>query len=187
VRYRIVPLERGGGKPAIPVDRFTGVALFDWGADITRAFVVPEATVVAAEAAQLEAMFGTSWDASRSAMLMTPAGAAAGMAGSPVEPFARISKEGANHVVVEAGAGAPGGYLLLLDSYSPDWQATVDGQPATILRSNLLFRAVRLAPGRHVVEFAYRPRALLYGAALSVFGLVAAAVVAARLKRSGNA
>jgi hypothetical protein len=38
-----------------------------------------------------------------------------------------------------------------------------------------------------VVEFAYRPRALLYGAALSVFGLFAAAVVAARLKRSGNA
>jgi hypothetical protein len=187
VRYRILPLGRGGGKPAIPVDRFTGVALFDWGADVTRAFVVPEATVVAAEGAQLEAMFGTSWNASQSAMLMTPAGAPAGVPGSPVEPFARISSEGANHVFVEAGAGASGGYLLLLDSYSPDWQARVDGQPATILRSNLLFRAVRLAPGRHVVEFAYRPRALLYGVALSVLGLAAAAVVAARLKRRESA
>jgi uncharacterized membrane protein YfhO len=70
-------------------------------------------------------------------------------------------------VVVEAGVEAQGGYLILLDSYSKDWQVTVDAQPASLVRANALFRGVRLAPGRHVVEFAYRPRAFLWGAALT--------------------
>jgi len=59
----------------------------------------------------------------------------------------------------------------MLDSFSSDWRATVDGRPATIVRANGLFRAVRLNPGRHVVEFLYRPRAFLIGAAISAGAL----------------
>jgi uncharacterized membrane protein YfhO len=84
-----------------------------------------------------------------------------------VPPSARIVADGANRVVVEAGAGANGGYLVLLDSYSPDWRVSVDGRRADMVQANGLFRAVRLAPGRHVVEFVYRPRALIWGAAVS--------------------
>ena len=68
---------------------------------------------------------------------------------------------------------------MLLDSFSDDWRATADSRPATIVRANGLFRAVRLNPGRHVVEFLYRPRAFLAGAAISaallgmVIGLLA--------------
>jgi uncharacterized membrane protein YfhO len=59
----------------------------------------------------------------------------------------------------------------MLDSFSEDWRATADGHPATIVRANGLFRAVRLNPGPHVVEFLYRPRAFLIGAAASAAGL----------------
>jgi len=61
---------------------------------------------------------------------------------------------------------------VLLDSYDDDWRVTVDGQPASLVRANGLFRAVRLNPGRHAVVFAYRPRAFLLGAALSSAALL---------------
>ena len=74
--------------------------------------------------------------------------------------------------MVEAGIGESGGYVVLLDSFSDDWRAIADGKPATIVRANGLFRAVRLNPGPHVVEFLYRPRAFLIGAAASAGALV---------------
>jgi hypothetical protein len=94
-----------------------------------------------------------------------------GIAGPAEPPFARVVADGANRVVVEAGAGDNGGYLVLLDAYSPDWRVAVDGRRADMVQANGLFRAVRLAPGRHAVEFAYRPRALAWGAAVSGLAL----------------
>jgi hypothetical protein len=182
VRYRVLPVGSGGGRPSTPAGDFVGVAAFDWGADKVRAIVVPEAKVVADQAAQLEAMFSGGWDSSTTALLMAPAGPPDGTPGSPADPAAKIVHDGANRMAVEAGAGPTGGYLVLLDSYSPDWQVRVDGRPGTLYRSNLLFRAVRLAPGRHRVEFVYRPRAVILGAGLSMAGLIAAALVAWRLR-----
>ena len=61
----------------------------------------------------------------------------------------------------------------------PGWRATVDGVPAPILRANGFVPAVYLEPGEHVVEFMFRPRSLLIGAALLVW-IVAAVAVALR-------
>jgi len=66
----------------------------------------------------------------------------------------------------------------------PGWRATVDGVHAPILRANGFVRAVYLEPGEHVVEFAFRPRSLLIGAACSgaalLVWIVAAVAVALR-------
>jgi uncharacterized membrane protein YfhO len=62
---------------------------------------------------------------------------------------------------------------VVLEAFEPGWIATVDGAPAPVLRANGLFRAVRLETGRHRVRFAYRPRSVAYGAALSGLGLAA--------------
>ena len=48
-------------------------------------------------------------------------------------------------------------YLILADLYYPGWYATVNGQPAEILRADGVFRAVPLDPGRHHVNFGYLP------------------------------
>ena len=97
----------------------------------------------------------------------------AGLAGAAAQPAARILREGANWLVAQANTGQDGGYLLLLDSYDPGWRVTVDGSPAPLLQANELFRAVRLAPGQHEVEFRYRPMPFLVGLAITGTGLAA--------------
>jgi hypothetical protein len=47
--------------------------------------------------------------------------------------------------------------LVLADTFFPGWTALVDGQPREIVRANLAFRAVALAPGERMVEFRYEP------------------------------
>ena len=50
-----------------------------------------------------------------------------------------------------------GGFLVLTDIWHPWWRALVDGKPARILKADVLFRAVQLAPGRHEVRFEFHP------------------------------
>jgi hypothetical protein len=57
--------------------------------------------------------------------------------------------------------------LVLHDIYYPGWEVLVDGEKRDLLRVNLLFRGVELPPGRHRVQFQFRP--------LSVNNLFAAA------------
>lgn len=73
------------------------------------------------------------------------------------------------------------GYLVLVEGYDPGWRASVDGRPAPVLRANLLFQAIPVAAGSHVVECAYRPAVVGLGALLSVIAWpVAAAMTWAR-------
>lgn len=50
-----------------------------------------------------------------------------------------------------------GGWVVLNDVWQPWWFAEVDGKAAGMLRANVLFRAVYVAPGRHEVRFRFRP------------------------------
>ena len=55
-------------------------------------------------------------------------------------------------VILEADS-PDGGWVVLNDLWHPWWFAEVDGKPAEILRANVLFRAVAVPPGRHMVRF----------------------------------
>ncbi|MFO1115307.1 MAG: hypothetical protein U1E28_06470 [Beijerinckiaceae bacterium] len=62
------------------------------------------------------------------------------------------------NAAIDIEADAPdGGWLFLGDVYHPWWECLVDGKPAQILQADVLFRAVRLAPGRHDVSFRLIP------------------------------
>ena len=71
---------------------------------------------------------------------------------------ARITSYRNTEVVVEADS-PDGGWVLLNDVWHPWWFADIDGKAAEILRANVLFRAVAVPPGRHVVRFCFRPLA----------------------------
>ena len=59
-------------------------------------------------------------------------------------------------IVVEVDAPA-GGFLVLNDVWHPWWRAEVDGAETDILKVNVLFRAVQVRPGKHVVRFTFHP------------------------------
>lgn len=84
---------------------------------------------------------------------------------------ARLLDETPNRVRVEAES-ASGGRLVLRDSYDSGWRVTVDGEPATIERVEQIFRAVDLPPGKHTLDFTYRPWSFVVGATLSAGALL---------------
>jgi len=52
---------------------------------------------------------------------------------------------------------AESGFVILNDIWHPWWQASVDGRPAPIFKANVMFRAVEVPKGRHVVRFEFKP------------------------------
>jgi hypothetical protein len=80
-----------------------------------------------------------------------PSSAAAGLGGA-----ARLLRYANTEVTVEVDAPA-GGILLLNDVWHPWWRARVDAAETEILKANVIFRAVVVPSGRHVVRFTFHP------------------------------
>ena len=78
--------------------------------------------------------------------------------------------------------------LMLADKYDPDWQVFVDGKRGDVMKCNYLMRGVYLEPGKHEVEFRFRPNVHLFYenlVAIAVaLGLLGYALVTAR--KRGN-
>lgn len=55
------------------------------------------------------------------------------------------------------------GLAVFSEIYYPGWEVTIDGQPAAMLRSNYILRAVAIPAGSHTIEFAFRPKPYLVG------------------------
>lgn len=79
---------------------------------------------------------------------------------------ARIVSYSLGRVVIEADLEADG-FLVLLDTNYPGWQASVDGTPTRIYQADYLFRAVLLQEGVHTIEFVYDPLSFKWGLAVS--------------------
>ncbi len=69
------------------------------------------------------------------------------------------------------------GYLFTGDAYYPGWKAELDGQPTTLYRANLAFRAVRVPAGEHVVVHRFEPRSVWLGLAIGAVALVVAVLL----------
>jgi hypothetical protein len=44
-------------------------------------------------------------------------------------------------------------FMVVADSWHPFWKATIDGQPARVVKANWIFKGARLPAGRHSVRF----------------------------------
>ncbi|MCM2255625.1 MAG: YfhO family protein [Vicinamibacteria bacterium] len=71
-----------------------------------------------------------------------------------------------------------GAVLVELGAVYPGWSVTVDEAPATLGTADILFRAVEVPAGRHVVTFAYEPPGLRAGLALAAVAAVLLALAA---------
>lgn len=74
-------------------------------------------------------------------------------------------------------------FLVLSEVHHPWWRATIDGEPAAVVRANHAMVGVMVPPGAHVVRLSLRPVSLWAGGAISalaLLGLAFFAVLAAR-------
>ena len=105
------------------------------------------------------------------------------------EDRVRLRNDEPSRVLISARMGCAG-VLVLGDTNFPGWQVTVDGKPAELLAAYGVARGVVVPAGEHEVTFAYRPRSVQWGAAMSLAGLLLVAAVtygSRRASRPGQA
>ncbi len=100
-----------------------------------------------------------------------PAGGDGGAGGTPLAEIESTTNTNPNVVAIEVRAPRPG-WLLLADKYYPGWTATLDGEPVTISRANVAFRAVAVPPGTHRIEMRYEPAAIAAAVPISAVSLL---------------
>jgi hypothetical protein len=64
-------------------------------------------------------------------------------------------------------------YLVLAEVWYPGWRATINGQPADIIRANTAFMAVQIPSGENTVTFTFTSPLLMIGAIITAITLVA--------------
>ncbi|HRV91520.1 MAG TPA: YfhO family protein [Anaerolineae bacterium] len=67
--------------------------------------------------------------------------------------------------------------LILSEPDYPGWQATIDGQPAPILRADYILRAVPMPAGEHTVQLTFRPLSFIIGAVISGITVITAVIL----------
>ena len=77
------------------------------------------------------------------------------------------------------------GWLLATQTWYPGWRATLNGEPAEVLRANYAFQAVEVPPGQWRLELWYSPESWRMGVALFWIGLALLAGLLALEARGG--
>jgi len=110
----------------------------------------------------LAAVLDPAFDPRRNAYLTaTPADAITASAS-----IAEINWQPAR-ISFQASADKPA-IVVLSQTFHHRWRATVEGQPAPILRANHAFQAIEIPSGQHTVMLEYRDSSFRFGSVLSV-------------------
>lgn len=169
-------------RDVTPLPQIPPMALYELGEQEARVRVMTAAAVEPDTARAIESLFSPLvLPASR--VVVSSEAPAAGRVGTATEAQASIASETTTSIVVQASAPDTGGHLVLLDSFDPGWSATVDGEPAPVVRAWGVYRAVRLAPGVHTVEFHYVSQPFRIGLVVSLATGLVLVVLAFRRPR----
>ncbi|MBV9578375.1 MAG: YfhO family protein, partial [Chloroflexi bacterium] len=138
-----------------------------------RAFVVPSASVAPSLGTALSQMIHQPFQPDQQVILAddttTQSTELAGQRGG--HGTAQIVSYAPDAVQVHTSADGDA-WLVLSDTYYPGWTATVDGQPAAVLRGDVLFRVVPIPAGDHDVELRFEPTSVRIGLGISLASLL---------------
>lgn len=159
-------LYRKPGATAISVETNAAgpFALIEFGGALPRAKMYSQWRVMTNDMAALTTLGSTNFQPEAEVLLAEeiPAPAAGTAAGGTAEYTAYEPKQ----FKIKTSSAAPG-VLLVNDRYSPDWKITIDGQPAKLLRANVMMRAVPVPAGSHEVVWRYQPKLTAFYISLS--------------------
>lgn len=83
----------------------------------------------------------------------------------------QITSHEPNRITIKTKSSEPS-ILIQSENHYPGWRAYVDGRLVETLRVDYNLRGVTLPAGEHNVEFVYRPKSVLIGAAISLLTLI---------------
>jgi hypothetical protein len=144
---------------------------------LPRAYLVNQALLAEDDDAALALLSAPDFDPARAVVLLRdewtgPPPAGGDLAANGTIAVRRYEPEMVEMVVQTEQPAV----LVLSDTWYPGWTATVDGEPAPILRANTLFRALALEAGRHEVVLRFQPQSLRTGALISAVALLVALI-----------
>jgi len=149
-----------------------------------RAFVVPSARVAPSLGTALSDMIHQPFQPDQEVILADDT--TTQVTGLPGERggngLANVTQYSPNEVRVHTSTDGEA-WLVLSDTYYPGWTASVDGQPSTVLRGDVLFRIVPVPAGEHDVDFRFEPASVRVGLLISLLSL---AIVVASLAIAGR-
>jgi len=130
-------------------------------------------------------MADPGFDAHNTVILASPSASLPSPGPGPIPPPSdgssragevEITEQGPNALTLRAKLTRPG-YIVLLDRYDPNWQATMDGHPATVYRANQIFRAIHAEPGVHQIHYEYRQHGFSLGVTISILTAASLAIL----------
>ncbi|KAA6310438.1 hypothetical protein EZS27_038257, partial [termite gut metagenome] len=69
-------------------------------------------------------------------------------------------------------SSATDGIVVFSEIYYPGWEATIDGAPVDIARSDYILRAMHVPAGKHTVEMWFTPQSIKITDRIAYGGLV---------------
>ncbi|MFQ5835137.1 MAG: hypothetical protein ACE5HR_04365, partial [bacterium] len=75
-------------------------------------------------------------------------------------------------------------FLVISQTYFPQWKAFVDGKETELFRVNGLIQGVEITPGASRVELVWKSTAFVLGCWLAAIGMILLIFVAYRLRYS---
>lgn len=175
VKYLVVPKDANPqpflGASYRPVWEDGAVRVYENERAYPRAYFVERVRHEPDDRATLAAVTAPGFDGQREA-LVAGAGTAA-LPAAPLGPGETVSivSSAPDQLVLRATA-ATTRLLVLSELDFPGWQATIDGQPVPIERTNYLYRGIVVPPGAHTVELLYRPASVRWGLIISAAALL---------------
>lgn len=129
-----------------------------------RTFIVNRARIVSDDKYVLPYMMRDHFDPTTEVVIEEKPSKPDGMAGKPAkENKTEIELYSPNRILVNADLKADG-FLVLADTYYPDWKVYVDGVEGKIYKTDYALRGVYLNRGSHKLEFVYESKTLkMYG------------------------
>jgi hypothetical protein len=146
------------------------LVIFENHSVFPRAFVVSRAKTIRNAPDLLKRLLGADFDPRKEVLLEKDVRQIPPIPGNPTPAQVRFLLYEPERSILEVAG--PGGFLVVSDAFHPGWRARVDGKEAPLHRANYVMRAVELPPGKHRIEFEFKPAAFRVGIWISIISLL---------------
>jgi len=167
VRY-IIDMRDIGDAGLQPVFSEGELTVYEMGDPFERAWFVSNVEVIADDEQAIARLAADDFDLRRNAVVVAPVNTP--LAGVST---AAVAVQINSPTLLQLETDTLGDNLLVVSQiFYPGWQATIDGEPADLLRVNVVQQGLVVPSGEHIVEISYWPHTFSRGMIISIVALV---------------